>query len=194
MILSFRIQGKVLTKVNYQDPTKVSNMYKCRFYFDEKTWKGLEIFAVFINNVDNSKIVPLGKYTESMSCVLPNHVRRSKYFKMFVYAKNRFQTNTITVIPSKTCKTQTKKTTALTDILEKLNQKIDNVIYDENQLKCFADGTLVDTIYIDNVDKIIIDEQVQKSLESFKQEVNQRIDECVKVDDISFENGIISFR
>lgn len=194
MILNFKIQGKILTKINYQDPTKTSNMYKCKFYFDEKTWKGLEIFAVFINNVDNAKIVPLGKYTESMSCALPNHVRRHKYFKLFIYAKDRFQINTITVIPSKTCTTQTKKTTALNDILDKLNQKIDNIIYDENQLKCFANETLVDTIYIDNVDKDIIEEHVRYNLSSFKEEIDQKIDECVKIEDIKFENGVISFK
>lgn len=194
MILSFKIQEKVLTKINYQDPTKTSNIDKCMFYFDEKTWKDLEIFVVFKNNFEYSQIVPLGKYTEVMSCTTPKRISKSKYFKIFVYAKDHFRTNTISIVTSKGCKTTVNKKTALKDVIDKLNSKIDNIIYEDNQLKCFANNKLVDTIYIDNVDEVLIDERIQESLGSFKDEINKQFEECVKVDDISFEDGIIRFK
>lgn len=191
MILSFRIQGKVLTKINYQDATKTPNIYKCKFYFDEKTWKDQEIFVVFKNNFGYSTIVPLGKYTESLSCTLPARMLTNKYFKMFIYAKDSFQTNSISVILSEQCKTKTKKANTLSDILKEMEKKIDNVYFDENQLKFFANDKLIDTIYIDNVDEVLVDERVQESLSSFKEDINKKFEECIKVDDIRFENGII---
>lgn len=193
MILSFRIQGKILSKVNQQSAIKTPNMYKCKFYFDEATWKGLEIFVVFKNNFGYSTIVPLGQYTESMSCILPQRMITNKYFKMHIYAKDHFQTNTISVILSDTCKTQTKRTNALTDILKQLETKIDNIVFSENQLKCFANGKLVDTIYIDSISEILIDERIQEQLSLFKNEIDERFEKCVQVDDIEFEDGIIKF-
>ena len=194
MIFSFKIQEKLLTKINYQEPTKTPNIDKCKFYFDEKTWKDLEIFVVFKNNLGHSTIVPLGKYAEIMSCSVPKRIAKKKHFKMFIYAKDHFHTNTISVVTSKGCKNITNKQMALKDIIDRLNDKIDNIVYDSNQLKCFANGELVDTIYIDNVDEVLIDERIQQSLGSFKDEINKQIEECVKVDDISFENGIINFK
>ena len=194
MILSFRIQERVLTKINYQQSTNTDNINKCKFYFDEKTWKGHEIFVTFKNNYGYSTIVPLGKYTESMSCSIPSRILTNKYFKMFIYAKDHFQTNTISVILEEKCKTTTKKKTALTDILKELENKIDNIYFDENQLKCFANGKLIDTIYIDNVDEVLIQERIEENMELFKNEINEKIEECIKVDDIRFEDGVITFK
>ena len=194
MILSFRIQGKMLTKINYQEASKTPNIYKCKFYFDEKTWKGQEIFVVFKNNYGYSTIVPLGKYSESLSCTLPGRMLTDKYFKMFIYAKDSFQTNSISVILSEQCKTKIKKANTLSDILKEVEKKIDNVYFDENQLKFFANGELIDTVYIDNVDEVLIDERVQESLSSFKENINQKFEEFVRVNDIRFENGVIFFK
>ena len=194
MILTFRIQGRTLTKINYQDATKTSGINKCKFYFDEKTWKGLEIFVVFKNNYNYSTIVPLGKYSEAMSCTIPSRIVTNKFFKMFIYAKDHFQTNTISIIPTESCKTKPQRITALNDVINQLKTKIDNIYYHENQLKCYANGELIDTIYVDNVDEAIVDEKVQQSLGSFKDEINQKIEECVKVEDIRFENGVIKFK
>ncbi len=194
MILNFKIQKKILTKINYQQTVKTPGIYKCKFYFDEQTWKDLEIFVVFKNNFGYSTIVPLGKYTESMSCSIPNRIATSKYFKMFIYAKDHFQTNTISVVLSEQCKTTTKRTNALNDILKQLENKIDNITFNENQLKCFANGKLVDTIYIDNVDEVLIEERIQQNLGSFRDEINEQLKEYVKIDDICFEDGIINFK
>lgn len=194
MILTFRIQGKVLTKVNYQQATNNVNINKCKFYFDERTWEGLEIFVVFENNYGYSTIVPLGKYTEVLSCTIPSRIITTKYFKMFVYAKDSFKTNTIFVMSKESCKTKPQRTTALNDVIDELKTKIDNIYFDENQLKCYADGKLVDTIYIDNVDKVLIEERVQESLGPFKEDINKQIEKCVKIDDIEFSDGIIKFK
>ena len=194
MILNFKIQGRNLTKINYQETSKTSSINKCKFYFDEKTWKGLEIFVVFKNNFGYSKIVPLGEYTESMSCMIPQRISGNKYFKIFCYAKDHFQTNTISIITSKQCKTNADKAFTLQDVLNELDKKIDNICFEDNQLKCFANGDLVDTIYIDNVDEVLIDERIQESLGSFKDEINKQLEECIKVDDIDFDNGVIKFK
>lgn len=194
MILNFKIQKKILTKINYRDSTKLIDMNKCKFYFDARTWKDLEIFVVFKNDFGYSKIIPLGKYTESMSCIIPKRIIRGKYFKMFIYAKDHFRTNTISVVLSEQCKTTPKRTNALNDILKQLESKIDNIVFSENQLKCFANGKLVDTIYIDNVDEVLIEERIQQRLGSLKNEINEQLEEYVKVNDISFENGVIKFK
>ena len=110
---------------------------------------------------------------------------------MFIYAKDSFQTNSISVILSEQCKTKTKKANTLSDILKEMEKKIDNVYFDENQLKFFANDKLIDTIYIDNVDEVLVDERVQESLSSFKEDIDKKFEECIKVDDIRFENGII---
>lgn len=194
MILQFKVQGKTLTKISCQESIKASDIYKCKFYLDEKTWKGLEIFVVFQNNFGYSKIVPLGKYAESLSCALPNRMVTNKYFKMFIYAKDSFHTNSIFVILSKSNEIQKRKTTALTDLLKELENKIDNIIFEDNQLKCYANNRLIDTIYIDNVDEVLLNELIQENLGSFRDEIDQQLSECVKVDDIKFENGIINFK
>ena len=194
MILNFKIQEKVLTKINYQEPVKSSSINKCKFYFDEKTWKDLDIFVVFKNNFGYSTMVPLGKYTPVMSCTIPNRIVKNKYFKMFIYAKDHFRTNTISIITPHYCKTKTSKQLALKDVIDKLNHKIDNILFEDNQLKCFANGKLIDTIYIDNVDEVLIDERIQSSLVSFRDEINRQLEEYVKVNDISFEDGVINFK
>lgn len=194
MILNFKIQGKVLTKINTPQVTSNSiDTDKCKFYADRKTWENKDMFVVFKNNIGYSTIVSLGKYQDVLSCTVPKRIQSSKYYQIYVYAKHSFKTNQISITTKQgTCTTQKYKNT-MSDILSKLDTKIDNIIFEDNQLKCYSNKKLVDTIYIDNVDEALMKELIQDHFEEFYEQIAQQLQEYVKRENINFSNGIIYF-
>lgn len=196
MILKFKIKEQTLTRIcDTKISDKSTDYYKCQFYFDRKTWEGLDLYAVFLNNIGYSTIVPLGKYADILSCTLPKRVMSGKYFSIYVYAKNSYQTNKLSITLEKNKNSKiANQTKALKDILLKIDKKIDNIIFEDNQLKCYSEGKLIDAIYIDNVDDIHLSELIQDHLSDFQEEILTELEKCIKEDDISFEDGVIYFK
>lgn len=182
MILKFKIKREELSRINdvQKDNTKY---YKCKFYLDEKTWGNSEIFAAFKNNDGHLKIIPLGKYATVLSCTLPKNMIYSQYFKLYIYSKNYLKTNTISVFLSQKCDTNVNRTAAIDKILSEIKTKIDNIDFIDNQLKCYSGDTLIDTIYIDNVDEAIVNNQIQLHFDKLP----------TKVDDIVLSDDNIIF-
>lgn len=192
MIIKFKIKKQTLSKV--QDTNTSNNdttFYKCKFFFDRQTWNNKELFAVFKNNIGYTQIVPLGHYNDVLSCTLPKRMVSDKYFKLYVYAKDSIKTNTISVTLSKQCNTKTKRKKALDDILSQLKNKIDTIQYEDNQIKCYGNNNLIDTIYIDNVDEALVKEQIQIHFEEFEERIQRQLDKYLTEDSITFQDGII---
>ena len=86
MILNFKIKETTLYKLQDKNKDNLS-YYKCKFYFDRKTWGNKEIFATFVNNIGYSKSVFLGKYEDVLSCTIPKRIIINQSFKVFLQSK-----------------------------------------------------------------------------------------------------------
>lgn len=187
MLFEFKIYDKEMIKINKAYITNTDKYDKCKFYFDEHTWGDKELFVTFINKNGYSQTVILGKWAETLSCSIPHRMMDFDYFKIFAYAKDLFKTNTIKVDTNKSnCQIKQKRKKATEYLLEKLDTKIDNIVFEDNQLKCYANGHLVDTVFIDNVDEIVVKDIIDNHLEEFKTELERRLDDYVTEEDIDF--------
>ena len=187
MLFEFKIYDKEIIKINKQYIANTDKYNKCKFYFDEQTWGDKELFVTFLNKRGYAQTVILGKWAETLSCTIPDGILDDRYFKVFAYAKNLFKKNTLKVDTRKgNCQIKPKRTEAIDYLLEQLNTKIDNIIFEDNQLKCFSNGNLVDTIYIDNVDEVIVRDIVDNHLEEVKAQLEERLEDCITNDDLDY--------
>lgn len=188
MLFEFKIYDKEIIKINKAYIINVDKFNKCKFYFDKNTWEDKELFVTFINKNGYSQTVILGKWDEVLSCSIPNHMLDCDYFKIFCYAKDLFKTNTITVHKDKQkcTQSQSKRHDAIEYLMEKLKTKIDNITFEDNQLKCYSDNNLIDTIYIDNVDEAIIKDLVDNHFEEFRQKVDEQLEDYLSEEDLDY--------
>ena len=191
MLLEFKIKEKSITKINNQQVTKNDKYNKCKFYFDRQSYQNKELFVVFKNKYGYSQIVTLGVWQEVMSCTIPKRFLQDSFFHIYVYAKNSFKTNSITVLLGQKCKTNNKHENALNTILKELKTKIDSIVFENNQLQCYSGNKLIDTIFIDNVDEALVKEQIQLHFEEFEKKIDEKLKSYITEDDITFQNGII---
>lgn len=192
MILKFKVKNTTLSRINdINSGQNNPSFYKCKFYCDRQTWQGKKMFAAFTNSIGYTQISSLGQYDDVLSCALPQRMISEKYFKVYVYAKDSIKTNTISLTLKNQCKTQSKKTDALNHILSQLETKIDTIQYSDNQLKCYSNNELIDTIFIDNVDDALVEKQIRFHFENFEKIINDKLDKHLTEDDITFQNGIL---
>ena len=129
MLFEFKIYHKEIIKLNKQYITNTDKYNKCKFYFDEETWKGKQIFVTFISKDGYAQNVILGNWDEVLSCVIPEGITDYEYFKVFAYGTDYFKTNTLKVSTNKkNCAIENRRKKATDYLLEKLNTKIDNKI------------------------------------------------------------------
>lgn len=188
MLFEFKIYDKELIKINKTYITNVDKYNKCKFYFDKETWQDKELFVTFINKNGYAQTVILGKWDEVLSCNIPERILDFEFFKIFCYAKDLFKTNTLKVYKNKSeCpKPKPKRYEAIEYLTEKLKTKIDNITFEDNQLKCYSENNLIDTIYIDNVDKSIIQELVDNHFEEFKQQIDEQLEDYLSEEDLDY--------
>ncbi len=187
MLFDFKIYDKEIIKIKKQYITNTDKYDKCRFYFDKKTWGDKELFVTFLNKSGYSQTVILGKWDDVLSCNVPSYMMEDNYFKIFAYAKDLFKTNTLKVSTRKgNCQINQKKKKATDYLLEKLDTKIDNIIFENNQLKCYSDSNLIDTIYIDNVDEVIVKDIVDNHLEEIQNQLEEKLENCLTNDDLDY--------
>lgn len=191
MLLEFKIKETNITKINNQHIANVDKYNKCKFYFDRQSYQDKMLFAVFKNKYGYSQIVTLGNWQEVISCTIPKRFLQDSFFYIHTYAKGSFQTNTITVVLGKKCKANKKQEKALDSILKELTNKIDSIVFEDNQLKCYSQNQLIDTIFIDNVDEALVKEQIQSHFEEFEQKIDEKLKQYLTEDDITFQDGII---
>lgn len=187
MLFEFKIYHKEIIKINKAYITNVDKYNKCKFYFDKDTWEAKELFVTFINKNGYSQTVILGKWDETLSCSIPSGMLDFEYFKIFCYAKDLFKTNTLKVPNTQKCKQPNQKSVKAIDyLMEKLKTKIDNIVFEDNQLKCYSDNNLIDTIYIDNVDKAVVEEVVNSYMIDFKNEIDERFEDYLSEEDLDY--------
>ena len=187
MLFEFKIYDKEIIKIKKQYITNTDTFDKCKFYFDKETWGNKELFVTFLNKSGYSQTVILGKWDDVLSCNVPPYMMEDNYFKIFAYAKDLFKTNTLKVSTKKSnCQVNQKRKKATDYLLEKLDTKIDNITFENNQLKCYSNGKLIDTIYIDNVDEVIVKDIVDNHLEEVQKQLEEKLEEYITDDDLDY--------
>lgn len=186
MLFEFKIYNRELIKVNDRHVVNIDAFNKCKFYFQKDIWDNKEIFVTFINEYGYSQVIMLGKWAEVLSCTIPDIFLKGKYFRIFVYSKDSFKTNTLKInINKKTCSTsKTQRHEAINYLIDELKTKIDNIVFEDNQLKCYSNNKLVDTIFIDNVDESLVREQIDIVFKDFEEKIQKEIDACITENEI----------
>ena len=185
MLFEFKIVKNEISKVNKPQKIRSRNVFnKCKFYFDEDTYKGKELFVTFISKHGAYQHVPLGKWANVVSCLIPSKFLKDSYFKVVAYAKNSSKTNTLSVFTKGRYKNKIEYEDALNYLLKELDKKIDNIVSEDNQIKCYSGDILLDTIFIDTVNKDIVKEQIEVYFLDLKEQLDEKLDKYVSEDDI----------
>lgn len=179
MLFEFKIVNKELFHINIKEVIKEDIKNKCNFYFDKDTYENKELFVTFVNKVGYSQTVFLGKWEKTLSCDIPPQILDYEYFKVFCYTKGLFKTSTLKVYNK----------IVLNDIeslIRKIDGKIDTIIYKDNQLKCYSDHILIDTVPLNDVDEAIVNELIDFRLSGFKEEINEQLEDYVSEEDLDY--------
>ena len=185
MLFEFKIIKNEISKVNKPQKIRSRNVFnKCKFYFDEDTYKGKELFVTFISKNGAYQHIPLGQWANVVSCLLPSKFLKDSYFKVVAYAKNSSKTNTLSVFTKGRYKNKIEYEDALNYLLKELDKKIDNVIYENNQIKCYSGDTLLDTIFIETVIEDTVKEQIEVYFLDLEEKLKKEKEQYVSEDEI----------
>lgn len=214
MILDFIVEEDIrqITKTPITID-KDKEHYKCIFYFAKEIWENKNIFVYFSDDNEHSENIFLGSYKNMLSCIVPPIFLNNGYFYLYIMSEDEIKTNTIAItlknnfIPPKkkcftpssffkeieniACADEQQKCNIINTIFKEIDKKIDNVIYEDNQIKFYSNDILINTINIDNLDNDIIQTEVQ----SFLNNLPTKIDNVVLSDDTIIyygDNQIIS--
>jgi hypothetical protein len=196
MILDFIVEEDIRRKT--QTPIKIDKnekYYKCIFDIDESIWQDEYLIVTFKNAKGYTEDVHLGPYQEKLSCVVPLHFLLGSYFNMYIKTKNDIRTNTISIVLKNNFPTPPKKCHIVSDIFKEIDKKIDTIVFENNQILCYSDDKLIDTIYI-SIDQSVIEEIVSDELRNIvENEIQEQIEkeEYIKRDKFVFEDGILYF-
>ncbi|MCR5026983.1 MAG: hypothetical protein K6A34_06050 [Methanobrevibacter sp.] len=150
---------------------KSRNIIKAKFTIEGEVWDDVDKFAIFTDAFDNKTTVHLG--TQSVcECVVPASCLETNYFKITIYGGDLIVTNAITIplVDSgysrhHTCDVDTGKD-IFVEIFDSLKSKIDNIIFADNCLHIFSNGSLIESVSLPYVDEVqvrsIIAEQIQE--------------------------------
>jgi len=149
MIFEFFVDDNIFKKNNnIVDNNK--EYYKCRFYINQKIWKDSFLYATFINDAGYIETIPLGECNNMLTCLIPN--KFLDYDKVLLYIfSDDFETDTIIINLKNSFKAKKKPCNVLSEIFAQIDSKIDNIIYENYQLKCYSHGKVIDTIYLSDI-------------------------------------------
>lgn len=168
MILEFNVSNNILKKKDASIKVEQSSDYcKCRFYL-RKMWKDSVLFATFTNDLGYIETVRLGEYAKVLSCIVPPRISSGGFFSFYIYSNDR-KTNTISITLTNIQQKKEKKCNVISEIFSQIAVKIDEIIYDNYQIKCYSNGILVDAIYIGNVDEEIVKDWISEQMITFKE-------------------------
>lgn len=164
MNLKFEVENKILSQKQSSKKTKndFDDLF-CSFVFMTPEWKHLEKYAIFWNRKGKSTIRYLGK-NNKLNCELPQMVLNDLYFYVQVYANDDTFTQKLKVfvlkdVPVKKEKEHFFEKRNLNDFFEKMDTKIDNIVYDDCQFLIYSNNKLIKTI--DVVDEQLISRILQ---------------------------------
>ena len=194
MILDFIVEEDIRRKT--QTPIKIDKdkeHCKCIFHVDE-IWKNKYLIVTFVNEKGYKENVHLGSYQEILSCVIPPRFLFGTYFNMYIQSDD-IKTNTISIVLKNQFPAPPKKCNVISDIFKEIDKKIDKIIFENNQILCYSNKKLVDTIYI-SVDQSLIEEIVNDELKNIvENEIQEQInkEEYIKKNNFFFDDGILYF-
>ena len=64
--------------------------------------------------------------------------------------------------------------------------KLKLIIFENNQLKCYSDNNLIDTVYIDNVDEALIEDIVDAHFAEFEIKIDEKLEDYIDNDDLDY--------
>lgn len=191
MLLEFKIEGNEIRKIHNCYATKKDSIYKCKFYFQRSTWGDEDIYVTFINSFNYSTTQHIGRWQDILYCTVPTRILKGSYFKLFVHSKSSLRTNKVSIDITNYSSTIKVSNDVLNDLLKELSNKIDAISYEDQQLKCYANGKLVDVLVIDNVDDEYLKTRIQQEFEEYESIIDEKLKNFLTEDSITFENGII---
>jgi len=169
MILEFKVSKEIFKK--REEPKVVdqnNNYYKCKFYMDKNVWRNSLLFATFTNDLGYIETVELGEYNEILSCLVPARLIQGGFFSLYISDNSNRKTNTISITLTNHYKKARPKCNIISEVFEHINTKIDEIIYDNYQIKSYSNGNLIDVIYLGNVDEEIVKDWVYEEMGEFK--------------------------
>ena len=191
MILEFKVGHDIVKLTSSVVSDNNPGYYKCKFYINKRIWGNTSLSVTFTNNIGYIETIPLGMCQDVLTCIIPSLIQSSNYFSLYIHSDNK-KTNTFSLTLNDNYRNQSsKKCNIISDIYGKINDKIDDVIYENYQLKFYADDTLKSIIYLGHIDEELISSMVQDEILDFKEEIYAQLEECIKIDDIRFEDGIL---
>lgn len=99
MELKFKIKGQELIRIDKNPVASYTrNLLKCTFCFDEH-WINLKKYAIFINVEDEKFVLPLG-FGKKLSCLIPQDVMKTNYFRVSVFADELLTSTQETILLS----------------------------------------------------------------------------------------------
>ena len=169
MILEFKVSNEILKKT--ETPAVVdqnTNYYKCKLFMDKNVWQESLISATFMNDLGYIETVQLGEYNELLSCLIPSRIVQGGYFSLYISNDNNYKTNTISVALTNHYKKAEPKCNVISEIFEQINTKIDDLVYDNYQIKCYSNGELIDVIYLGNVDENMVKDWIYEEMNTLR--------------------------
>lgn len=179
MLLEFKIVDKELFNISKKTVIKEDKKNKCNFYFDEETYKGKELFVTFINKFGYSRTIVLGRWKKTLSCNIPLQMLDFDYFKIFCYTKSLYKTNTLKVYNKLVLND-------LEALINKMDRKIDNILYEDGELKCYANNILVNSITIGDIDEEMIGNIIERKLSGFQEMIDERLEDYINEEDLDY--------
>lgn len=155
MDLKFEIKDNQILRKNIQ--VLASENTKCFFDFQTKEWWGIEKYAIFWIKEEKNIIVYLGK-DKKCKCKVPKKVTEENIFSIQVYANNKTKTQKLkignipkgyTITKPQKCKKNKRiyknddAEIILYSLFSRMENKIDNIVYEDGYLKCFSETKLV---------------------------------------------------
>lgn len=148
MNFEFEIQNKVLRQKRSHHHHKGDIVSS--FVFKSKEWNHLDKYVIFWNKKGKNTIryITDGKYGE---CEIPKMCLDDLYFYIQIYANEEFYTQKLKVFNKTPCSEknihyQNGDAEFINKLLNKLDDKIDNIEYENNSLKIYSNNKLINTI------------------------------------------------
>lgn len=143
MILNFKLQNQIIKRTDKKIViNKSKNILFADFIFEGEEWEGIHKFAIFKNEKMQAFTSSLG-LDDNCRCSVPAEAITGRYLKVSVYGGDLVTSNelTITLVPAGYTTNISNSSMSngkdiFVDVYEKIESKIDNIIYEEGYLKC----------------------------------------------------------
>ena len=156
--LTFEIENQLLKRTDKLTIVRNSrNIIKSSFTFDTEIWEDINKFVIFTDSWGEQSVTHLGKVNKC-SCIIPSSCLKGTHFKVSVYGGDLITTNDVTIIlqdssykhhhhrpQSGHCEHSHDKD-IFVDIFDRLDTKIDGVLFADGCLQLYSNDELVDSV------------------------------------------------